>query len=109
MSAISENRAALELVANGHKPSRDGSTPHAGYEVAYDEKNRLVLPEAPAPTDFAAHCAWLTAVFNLDPKHPITRGDREGLRGPDGHVVLERHGAPALRFEPATRSTRRPG
>ena len=34
--------------------------------------------------------------------HRIAGGEREGLHGPDGHVVLRRAGAPQIRFEPAT-------
>jgi len=63
---------------------------------------KLALPAAPAPDDRGGQCAWLTATFALDPAHPVTGGAREGLRGAAGHVVLNRAGAPPLRFEPAT-------
>jgi len=63
---------------------------------------KLTLPPAPAPDDRAGQCSWLTAAFALDPAHPVTGGAREGLRGAAGHVVLNRAGAPPLRFEPAT-------
>jgi len=68
-----------------------------------DTKAKLTLPVTPAPDDRAGQCAWLTAVFALDPSHPVTGGAREGLRGAAGHVVLNRAGAPPLRFEPASR------
>lgn len=68
-----------------------------------DEKGRLFLPELPALDDLAGLQRWLTMVLNLDPGHPIIGGERQGVRGPDGHVVLKRSGAAPLRFEPATR------
>jgi hypothetical protein len=63
---------------------------------------KLALPATPAPDDRGGQCAWLTAAFALDPAHPVTGGAREGLRGAAGHVVINRAGAPPLRFEPAT-------
>jgi len=71
------------------------------HEVSYDEKGKLVLPDVPAGADVAGLCAWLTRAFSLDRAHPITTGRREGLRGPEGHVVLDRAGAQSIRFEPA--------
>lgn len=68
-----------------------------------DAKGRLVLPPVPSQDDFAGHCRWLTEAFNLDAQHPITRGAHEGLRGANGHVVLQRLEAPPVRFEPASR------
>lgn len=88
MSAIAAKRAELELIAGG---SESGG------------KNKLVLPPPLPPGDLAGHLSWLTTVFGLDPAHPIARGRHEGLRGAAGHVVLERRGAPPLRFEPAAR------
>ena len=73
------------------------------YDVKFDDKNRLVLPRVPHVDDVAGHCAWLTNVFSLDPAHPITTGRKEGVRGPKGHVVLDRADAPPIRFEPATK------
>jgi hypothetical protein len=73
------------------------------YNVTFNDKNKLVLPEVPKPEDLPGMCAWLTCVFSLSRAHPITGGTREGLRGPEGHVVLHRADAPAIRFEPATR------
>lgn len=64
---------------------------------------KLTLAPVPAADDRAGQCAWLTAAFALDPRHPVTGGAREGLRGAAGHVVLDRAGAPPLRFEPASR------
>ncbi len=78
---------------NGHRPA---------YEVKF-ENNKLVLPPAPDVGDPAGGCAWLTAVFNLDSAHPIVGGALQGLRGPEGHVVLRRLDAPPLRFEPVSR------
>jgi Bifunctional DNA primase/polymerase, N-terminal/Primase C terminal 1 (PriCT-1) len=63
----------------------------------------IKLPQPADREDFAGHCAWLTAVFALDPGHPITGGERQGGRGAEGHVALARRAAPALRFEPASR------
>ena len=71
--------------------------------VLFDDKGNLLLPEIPDHDDVAGLCAWLTVVFNLNAAHPITSGKREGLRGPEGHVVLARAGAHAIRFEPATK------
>ena len=100
------NVVALEQVANGHKPAR---TP-AGlgpYEVTLDEKNRLVLPDMPATDDVAGLCGWLTAVFNLDRRHPITGGVRQGLHGPEGHAVLHRRDARRSGSSRSRRSTTR--
>lgn len=71
--------------------------------VKVDEKGGVELPTVPAVDDFGGHCAWLTAVFNLDADHPVIVGRHEGLRGAAGHVVLERLDAPPIRFEPASR------
>jgi hypothetical protein len=71
--------------------------------VAFDDKGKMILPPAPAPTDIARLCLWLTVVFALDPQHPITGGERQGLAGPDGHVELRRTGAPSIRFEPMSK------
>ena len=77
----------------------------ATYAVTFTDTKppRMVFPAIPAVGDVAGHCAWLTAAFNLNPSQPITNGRLEGLRGAAGHVVLERRGAPPLRFEPASR------
>ena len=82
---------------------RNGGAAVSRYAVLFDAKGNLVLPEPADRVDIAGHCAWLTSVFNLDPSHPITGGRREGLLGPDGHVVLHRADATPIRFEPATR------
>jgi Bifunctional DNA primase/polymerase, N-terminal/Primase C terminal 1 (PriCT-1) len=75
----------------------------ASYAIDFNDKGALVLPPAPEVDDLAGHAAWLTAVLALDSRHPITVGRREGLRGPEGHIVLSRAGAEPIRFEPATR------
>lgn len=62
---------------------------------------RLVLPATPAAEDTAGQARWLTAVFNLHPAHPVTGAARQGRSA--GHVVLRRHDAPPIRFEPASR------
>lgn len=66
------------------------------------EKGKLVLPPLPANDDLAGHAVWLTRVLARDPGHPITGAEWQGLRGPAGHVVLNRAAAPPIRFEPAT-------
>jgi hypothetical protein len=68
--------------------------------VTLDEKGKLQLPPVPGAHDVAGQCAWLTAVWGLDGRHPITRGERQGLAGPDGHAELFRAGAPSIRLEP---------
>lgn len=75
------------------------------YEITWSDHKppRLVLPDVPALDDTAGLCAWLTCAFNLHTAHPITTGRHEGLRGPDGHAVLERRGAAPLRFEPQSK------
>jgi hypothetical protein len=90
MSAIEEQSARLKVIAGGRvdRPSTD-------------ERGRLALPPMPSVDDPASACAWLTAVFMLDPKHPVVRGEWQGQRGPDGHIALHRAGVPGLRFEPA--------
>jgi hypothetical protein len=87
--------AALNVkpaAANGAKPD----TP----TVSFDEKGKLVLGAVPAVDDIAGQGAWLTAVFNLDPAHPVTRAERQGIAGPEGHAELHRAGAPSIRLEP---------
>jgi hypothetical protein len=78
----------------------------AEYAVTWDKSGRtpkLVLPEPPINKEPAKLCAWLTVVFHRHPGAPITGGVWQGLRGPDGHVMLTRaSGAPAIRFEPVT-------
>ncbi len=66
-------------------------------------KGLLELPPLPAADDHPGQLAWLTHTFALDPKHPITGGERRGAFGPDGRVVLARADAPKIAFEPATR------
>jgi hypothetical protein len=70
------------------------------YEIDFDPKGGLVLPDPPAVDDIGGHCRWLTAAFGLDRAHPITGGLRLGMRGDEGHVVLFRAGAEEIRFEP---------
>jgi hypothetical protein len=86
--------------------SSNGTHPRA-YKVKWDKSGKgapkLVLPPSPDARDVAGLCACLTCVFNLDPSHPITGGSREGLTGPEGHAVLRRAAATALRFEPIRR------
>jgi len=89
MSAADERPVVAELRAA--KPSSE-----------VGDKGKLILPATPEPDDRSGQCAWLTAVFALNPAHPVTGGAREGLRGAAGHVVLHRAGAPPLRFEPAS-------
>jgi hypothetical protein len=82
--------------------ARAASIPAATeYTVAVDEKGRLALPDLPDHDDAAGLCQWLTAVFNLSGEHPVTGGEWQGVRGPDGHVALHRAGARGIRFEPA--------
>lgn len=88
MSAIEDNLTALKLIAGGREPGAPKTSSKAN------------LPDVPAIDDLAGLCAWLTAVFALDPAHPITEGRRQGLAGPDGHAELRRAGAPAIRLEP---------
>jgi hypothetical protein len=68
--------------------------------VTFDPKGKLVLPPVPAVDDIAGQGAWLTAVLNLDPAHPVIRGERQGIAGPEGHAELHRAGAPSIRLEP---------
>ena len=74
-----------------------------GMAVTLDDKGKMMLPPAPAPTDIAGLCSWLTVVFALDPAHPITSGERQGRAGPEGHVELRRAGAASIRFEPMSK------
>ena len=89
-----EQLAAVQAARNGHRPE---------YAPSFDDKGKLRLPAKPQHDDVDGLCRWLTGVFNLDPKHPVTDGERQGLHGPEGHVELRRAGAPPLRFEPVTR------
>lgn len=66
-----------------------------------DKTPKLILPDVPEPDDAAGQAAWLTSVLRLDPRHPVTGARHQGQRGPDGHVVIRRAEAPAIRIEPA--------
>lgn len=105
MTLDAQTRAALQAERdNGGAPNgKPGSL-----AVSFDAKGKLILPPVPAVDDGAGQCAWLGVTFALDSAHPITGGAREGLRGALGHVVLYRAGAPALRFEPASRINQAP-
>ncbi|MDA0179739.1 hypothetical protein OJ997_05500 [Solirubrobacter phytolaccae] len=99
MSALSNNLRALHTPpaaqpVNGNQPS---------YAPEFDDKGRMALAPLPGHDNTAGLCAWLTASLALDRSHPITGGRREGVRGPAGHVVLERRGTDPFRFEPAAR------
>lgn len=72
------------------------------YRVGKDG-SALKLPDLPRSDDVPGQCAWLTSVFNLDKERPITGAEWQGLRGPNGHVVLRRADAQQIRFEPATK------
>jgi hypothetical protein len=91
--------ALRELQVNRSDAARSSE----GTGVMFDDRGKLLLPEVPPHNEPTALSAWLTAVFNLDARHPIVSGQREGLRGPDGHAVLARSGAPSIRFEPVSR------
>ena len=71
------------------------------FEVKGEGKT-LELPRVPAHDDLAGLCAWLTSVLRLDRHHPVTGVVLQGLRGPEGHAVIRRAGAPPIRFEPVT-------
>jgi hypothetical protein len=92
----------LDDVPASTAPSRNGHGAER-FRVTFNDKGKLLLPDVPAHDDHGGMCRWLTSVFNLNPTHPIIGGKREGLRGPEGHIVLERAGAPAIRFEPASK------
>jgi hypothetical protein len=82
----------------------EGGAPiqRAHYELTFDDKGKLLLPDIPAHDDTVGLCDWLTCVFSLNPAHPIIHGEWQGLRGPDGQIALRRAGAALdLRFEPA--------
>lgn len=83
---------AKSAAANGAKPD----TP----TVSIDASGKLTLPPVPAVGDHHALAQWLTVSFGLDPAHPITRAERQGLAGPQGHVELFRAGAQSIRLEP---------
>jgi hypothetical protein len=69
--------------------------------AAAKRKSKLRLPDVPAHDNLAALRDWFTRVLRLDREHPVTGAVHQGLRGPDGHVVIERADAPPIRFEPA--------
>jgi hypothetical protein len=102
----------MSSVANPAAGSTD-STRRAtsAYTLAYEEKTgrdgskkvKLLLPPAPGLDDHAGQCAWLTAVFGLHVDHPIINARLVGVHGPMAHAIIDRRGAPPLRFEPVTR------
>jgi hypothetical protein len=93
-TAVAASLAAL----NGGPPAQ-----HAHYEVTFTDGKppKLLLPDVPAHDDPVALCAWTTCVLRLDPEHPVTGAEHQGLRGAEGHVEIRRAGAPSIRFEPA--------
>lgn len=96
-------RDELRDLQDANRKNGTGSGATARHSVMFDAKGKLLLPELPNHDDAAGLCSWLTAVFDLDTHHPVTGGIRQGLRGPDGHVVLSRADAAPIRFEPAAR------
>jgi Bifunctional DNA primase/polymerase, N-terminal/Primase C terminal 1 (PriCT-1) len=86
-----------------YEPAAKQEQPARSFEVKWtDEKvPKLVLPDVPQPDDLAGLAAWLTCVLRLDPAHPVTTAQHQGVRGQEGHVVIRRADAPPLRFEPA--------
>ena len=93
MSAI-DDLADTQERSNGGPPE---------YAVQVDDKGNLALPEIPERGDVAGLCAWLTSVFALDRRHPITVGERQGKAGPEAQVALKRASAAEIRFDPITR------
>lgn len=102
VESIAAKRSASAAVSTSKLAAVQGPTVYA---VTFTDTKppRLVLPPKPGVDDTAGLCAWLTATFNLSRSHAITSGHHEGLRGAAGHVVLKRHKAPPIRFEPASR------
>ena len=89
---MSDTQAAIDQL----KASLNGCT--------FDAKGKLVLPDVPEHDDTAGLCAWLTCVFNLDPRYPAMSAAQQGVRGAEGHLVIRRGGgAPSIRFEPRTK------
>jgi hypothetical protein len=73
------------------------------YAIEFDAKGKPKLPELPEHDDLVGWCDFLTAVLHLDAVHPVTSGRHIGLVGGQGHIVLDRLGAPELEFRPASR------
>ena len=75
------------------------------YAVVWDESGKtpkLKLPRLPDLGDITGLCGWLTAVFALDPLHPVTGSRHRGNRGPTGSVEIHRADAEAIVFDPAS-------
>lgn len=89
--------------------ARRNGTAVPAYEPTWGEpdkktgKRPYFLAALPAQDDAAGLCEWLTLNLGLDRDHPIVRGRRFGTHDTDGSAVLERRGAPELRFSPITR------
>src|SRR5690348_2597666 len=75
------------------------------FEVNWDKRKppKPILPDLPKADDSASQRSWLTAVLHLDERHPVTGGTHTGLAGGQGHITINRLGAPALEFKPASR------
>jgi hypothetical protein len=109
-SARAESRGGPENDGAGSNararvPARASSSNDADAEptpfTVTSDKGKVVFPALPEHHDHAGLCGWLTSVFARDPSYPITGAEWQGLRGPAGHVVLNRAGgAPPIRFEP---------
>lgn len=79
------------------------------YAVVWDESGKtpkLKLPRLPDLGDITGLCGWLTAVFGLDPLHPVVGARHRGVRGPDGIVEVRRADADTIRFDPASALTK---
>jgi Bifunctional DNA primase/polymerase, N-terminal len=100
---VEEARSSVEQ-AYTRPPREPWSGKPQTFTVEVDDKGEPTLPEIRGDTP--GLCAWLTAVFALDPKHPITAAVRQGRPGPDSSVVVKRAGlggAYDIRFDPITR------
>lgn len=77
----------------------------AKFKCTFDDKGKLIdLPTPiPAHDDGPGQRAWMTAAWPLHPAHPVTRAQQLGVSGPNGHLVVSRRDARAIRFEPITR------
>jgi hypothetical protein len=104
VSELTEEQMIAADPENSEEPDQSSAPPRfEDFEVGFtdDKTPKLILPDKPAVHDLAGAKGWLTVVLNLDRSHPVIGAAHQGLRGPEGHVVLRRPEVPDLRFEPA--------
>lgn len=103
LTAGQQAQLEAELNKIGQYAPSWGDVPEKGLNKGREDKRPYNLAKLPKQDDREGLCQWLTLSLGLDPDHPITNGRRLGTHDTNGSAMLERSGAPPLRFDPITR------